>query len=305
MSAEAIQARILEADLIAGAEKTRVQAILEELWKKKVALIGGIILLSLVLVGSFAPVIAPYDPLKQELNIRLSPPFWMTGAKPGHILGTDALGRDALSRLIWGARVSLMVAFGATIVSISIGAGLGLLAGFSGRKVDDLIMRLADIKLAFPFILLAIALVSVLGASLQNVIIVLGITSWAAACRVVRAEVLSIKEREYVVAARASGQRKWSILLGQILPNAATPIIVLATFDIGRFILWEASMSYLGLGVPPPTPSWGTMIADGQDYLSTAWWVATIPGFVIMFACLGGNLLGDFLRDVMDPELKE
>ncbi|MBI2304959.1 MAG: ABC transporter permease [Chloroflexi bacterium] len=305
MSAEAIQARILEADLLAGAEKNRLLSILGELWKKKVVFVGGVILFSLLFVGIFAPYVSPYDPLKQELNIRISPPIWMAGAKAGHILGTDALGRDILSRLIWGARISLTVAVGATALSIGIGASLGLLAGFSGRKVDDLIMRLVDIQLAFPFILLAIALVSVMGASLQNVVIVLGITTWATPCRLVRAEVLSIKEREYIVAARASGQRTWSILLGQILPNAATPILVLATFDLGRFILSEASLSYLGLGVPPPTPSWGSMVADGQDYLSTAWWVSTIPGFIIMFACLGGNLLGDFLRDVMDPELKE
>ncbi len=221
-----------------------------------------------------------------------------------HALGTDHLGRDILSRIIFGSRIALLVGLAAVVISGVLGMVIGLVAGYFGGRMDDFLMRLADIQLAFPFILLAIAVIGVLGPSLRNIIIVIGVSSWVVYARVVRGEVLSIREREYVQAAVALGSRHWRVLMPHVLPNTFTPWLVVATLDMARVIVIESALSFLGLGVQPPTPTWGGMLADGRVYLSTAWWLATFPGLAILITVLGINLFGDGLRDTLDPRLK-
>lgn len=253
-----------------------------------------------VLAGVFAPLLAPHDPEIPALARRAVPPG---GQAEGvaFALGTDALGRDILSRLLFGARVSLVVGVCAVAIGGTLGTLLGLLAGFYGRGVDALITRLADLQLSIPFLILAISVMAVLGAGLSKVILVLGLTSWIMYARVVRGEVLAVRNREYVLAAQALGASDATILRRHILPNVSTSAIVIGTFEIARAILSEASLSFLGLGVQPPTPSWGGMVADGREYLTTAWWMSTWPGVVIATTVLAINLLGDWLRDVLDP----
>jgi peptide/nickel transport system permease protein len=263
--------------------------------------IGVLVLLgAFILAGIFAPLIAPHDPETPALATRMLPPG-TTAEGSFFLLGTDALGRDLLSRILFGARVSLVVGVCAVAIGGSIGTLLGLLAGFYGRGVDAAITRLADLQLSIPFLILAIAVMAVLGAGLSKVILVLGLTSWIMYARVVRGEVLAVRSREYVLAARALGAQDATLLWRHILPNVSTSAIVIGTFDVARAILSEASLSFLGLGVQPPTPSWGGMVADGRDYLTTAWWVSTWPGVAIALTVMAINLLGDWLRDVLDP----
>jgi len=250
-----------------------------------------------------APFLALHDPNDQSLRRRLIPPAWEGKGTWEYPLGTDHLGRDIFSRAIYGSRVSLTVGFSAVLISGTLGALLGLIAGYYGGKIEAIIMRLVDIQLAFPFILLAISVVAVVGAGLKNVIIVLGIAGWMVYARMVRGEVLSVKEREFVVAAKAVGVRDSLILLRHILPNVLTPVIVVATFSVANVIILEAALSFLGVGVEPAIPTWGGMLADGREYISTAWWLATFPGLAIMFTVLGINLIGDWLRDILDPRL--
>ena len=252
----------------------------------------------------FAPLISPFDPLAQDIGQRLKEPGWQDAQGRIHPLGTDHLGRDILARIIHGSRIALSVGLAAVLISGVLGMAIGLVTGYFGAKVDDFFMRLADVQLAFPFILLAIAVIGVLGPSLQNIIIVIGVSSWVVYARVVRGEVLSIREREFVQAAVALGSRDWRILVRHVLPNAFTPWLVVATLDMARVIIIESALSFLGLGVQPPTPTWGGMLADGRVYLSTAWWLATFPGLAILITVLGINLFGDGLRDTLDPRLK-
>ena len=267
------------------------------------AVFGLTVLLGMGAAALLAPQIAPWDPTRQMLVKRLRPPMWEARGLRQHPLGTDHLGRDILSRILYGGRISLGVGLSAVTLSCLIGVTLGLLAGFHGGRTDALIMRVVDVFLAIPYILLAMGVVFALGASLVNVILVMAVTRWVQFARVVRADVLSIREREFVSGARARGNRSLRLLLRHVLPNALTPIIVVATLELAFMIIYESALSFLGLGVQPPTPTWGWMLSDGRNYIATAWWLATFPGLAIMLTVLAVNLLGDWLRDTLDPRL--
>ncbi|HXJ83132.1 MAG TPA: ABC transporter permease [Candidatus Methylomirabilis sp.] len=268
------------------------------------AIFGLAVLVSMGAAAILAPQIAPWDPTRQMLMKRLRPPMWEARGLREHPLGTDHLGRDILSRILYGGRISLGVGLSAVTLACLIGVTLGLLAGFYGGRTDALIMRVVDVFLSIPYILLAMGVVFALGASLVNVILVMAVTRWVQFARVVRADVLSIREREFVSGARARGNRSLRLLLRHILPNALTPIIVVATLELAFMIIYESALSFLGLGVQPPTPTWGWMLSDGRNYIATAWWLATFPGLAIMLTVLAVNLLGDWLRDTLDPRLK-
>ncbi len=278
--------------------------LLRRLVRRRTALFGLLVVLAVMLAAAAAPLVAPFDPLEQDIGQRLREPGWQDAQGRVHALGTDHLGRDILSRIIFGSRIALLVGLAAVVISGVLGMVIGLVAGYFGGRIDDFLMRLADVQLAFPFILLAIAVIGVLGPSLRNIIIVIGVSSWVVYARVVRGEVLSIREREYVHAAVALGSRHWRVLATHVLPNTFTPWLVVATLDMARVIVIESALSFLGLGVQPPTPTWGGMLADGRVYLSTAWWLATFPGLAILITVLGINLFGDGLRDTLDPRLK-
>jgi peptide/nickel transport system permease protein len=278
--------------------------LLVRLMRRRTALFGMLVVAIVALTAVFAPLVSPFDPLAQDIGQRLRPPGWHDQDGRSHPLGTDHLGRDILARIIYGSRIALLVGVSAVAISGVLGMAVGLVAGYFGGRLDDFCMRLADIQLAFPFILLAIAVIGVLGPSLGNIIIVIGVSSWVVYARVVRGEVLSIREREFVHAAVALGSRDGRVLLRHVLPNTFTPWLVVATLDMARVIVIESALSFLGLGVQPPTPTWGGMLADGRVYLSTAWWLATFPGLAILVTVLGINLFGDGLRDTLDPRLK-
>lgn len=261
--------------------------------------LGGSTLLLLILAALFAGFIAPHDPNAQSIGARLLPPF-----SPGHALGTDGLGRDVLSRLIYGARVSLIVGTVAVVIGGSVGTLLGLLSGYYGGWIDDVVSWWVNVQLAFPFILLVLAVVAVVGPNLRNLIVVLGLGSWVVYARVLRGQVLTIREREFVTASRVVGATDRRLIWRHILPNAMMPLIVIVSFEFARMIILEASLSFLGLGVEPSVPSWGSMLAEGRSYLDVAWWVATIPGLAIMLTVLSVNLVGDWLRDELDPRSK-
>lgn len=277
----------------------------QSLRRYKTALGGLIFLLLLLLTALAAPLVAPHDPHRVSIASRLKPVFWMRGGAVTHPLGTDSLGRDILSRLIYGARVSILVGLVSVAISGVVGITLGLLAGFFGGKLDDLIMGLAEVQLAFPFILLAITVMAVVGPGLFNVITVLGVSRWVAFGRVVRGQVLTVREKEFVEAACALGYPVHKVLFFQILPNITSPLIVIATFAVAGNIISESSLSFLGLGVPTSTVTWGSMLSEGREYLRVAWWLATFPGLAIMLTVLSINLIGDWLRDFFDPRLRD
>ena len=256
-----------------------------------------------LLMGLLAPFISSHDPLNQDLLARLARPSWLSSGNPDYVLGADGLGRDVWARIAYGARASLLVGVSATVLATIFGSILGLLAGFHGSWVDKLIMRLTDIQMAFPSILLALAIMVMLGAGLINLVIVLAVASWVLFARVIRAEVLSLREREFIQASIALGAGGSRILLIHLLPNVFGSIMILATVTLARVIIAEASLSFLGLGIPPPNPSWGNMLADGRQYLAIAWWASTFPGLALMATVVAVNLLGDWLRDVLDPRL--
>jgi peptide/nickel transport system permease protein len=271
--------------------------------RRRTALFGLVVVVLVASTALSAPWLSPFDPVEQDIGNRLKPPGWRDAAGVLHPLGTDHLGRDLLARVIHGAQPALMVGFAAVLLSGLLGMVTGLLSGYFGGRTDDILMRLGDIQLAFPFILLAIAVIGVLGPSLPVIIVVIGVSSWVIYARVVRGAVLSLREREFVQAAHALGLRDWRILVRHILPNAFTPWLVVATLDMARVIVIESALSFLGLGVQPPTPTWGGMLADGRVYITTAWWLATFPGLAILTTVLGINLFGDGLRDTLDPRL--
>ena len=262
-----------------------------------------LVVVTVVAVALLAPVLSPADPGRQSLSARLEPPL-TTVRGSLHVLGTDQLGRDILSRLIYGSRISLVVGFASVVVAGVLGVGVGLLAGYFGGKIDAVLMRLADVLLAFPFILLALAVMAVLGASVRNVIIVFGVTSWVVYARTARAAVLALRDSEFVQASRSMGAGHGRLIFRHVLPNMLNPIIVIASFEVARIITTEASLTFLGLGIPPTTPSWGAMISDGRQYLRDAWWIATFPGLVLLLLVVAISFLGDALRDFLDPRSK-
>lgn len=258
-----------------------------------------------VLAAICAPLVAPYDPTQQSLRERLkAPTAFSEEGRQRHLLGTDQLGRDILSRIIYGSRVSLIVGFAAVLIGGAIGGSLGLLSGYAGGIVDEIVMLLVDAQLAFPFILLAIGIIAVLGPSFGNLIVIVGLSGWVTYARLVRAQVLTIKEREYVVAIRALGGSVWRIMASHIVPNTLAPFLVVTTLELARTILLESTLSFLGLGIQPPTPSWGGMLNEGRSYLDSAWWISALPGLVLMLTALVVSRVGDWLRDVLDPTLR-
>jgi peptide/nickel transport system permease protein len=259
----------------------------------------------LVLVAVFAPLIAPYSPTEQSLPEKLRPPAWQERGSTAHLLGTDGLGRDMLSRLVYGARVSLTAAACALLVGGAVGLTIGIVAGYAGGRVDATLMRIVDATLSFPTILIALLLAVSLGQGLRTIVIAIALIIWARFARVVRGEVLGVKTRDFVALARVHGCSGLRIMGVHILPNVMNTFMVLLTLHIGFVIIVEASLSFLGAGIPPPTPSWGQMVADGRSLIASAWWVSVIPGVAIMLMVLAFNLFGDWLRDWLDPRLRQ
>jgi peptide/nickel transport system permease protein len=275
-------------------------------WRRLPVLVlaAGAYIALLAVVAVAASYLAPHDPERGSLRARLAAPTLEAADGKAHVLGTDHLGRDILSRVIFGTRVSLVVGFAAVAVGGLIGGLLGLVAGFRGGWVDEAIMTVADAQLAFPFILLAIGIIAVLGPSFQNLIIVVGLSGWVTYARVLRSQVLSLRRREFVDAILALGGSVPRVLLRHILPNVGSTLMVIATLELARAIVLEATLSFLGLGIQPPTPSWGGMIHEGREYLDTAWWISIFPGAVLMLTSLVVSRTGDWLRDVLDPTLR-
>ena len=279
-----------------------VRVMIEARWP----VLALVILLATAIAAAFGPALAPFDPNRQNLILRLADP--MSSGPDGSVfwLGSDVLGRDVLTRLLYGARVSLLVGIAAIAVGGTIGIVAGLLSGYFGGWVDDVIMRLGDIQLAFPFILLAIMFLVVLGSGIWNLILVLGVGQWVTYARIVRADTLSLREKEFVEAARALGDSTTSIIFRTILPNILAPLTVIASFNVASVILSEAALSFLGLGVPPSVPTWGSMLAESRDTLvANKWWLAVFPGVAIVLTVLSFNILGDWLRDFLAPRLRE
>ena len=267
--------------------------------KNGLALVGALIVIFLFIIALMAPVISPYDPGQINIKRVLQEPT------AEHIFGTDSLGRDVLSRMIWGSRISLLVGFVAVGIATLIGIFLGALAGYYGRWADNLIMRFVDIMLCFPTFFLILAVIALLEPNIWNIMIIIGITGWMGVARLVRAEFLSLKERDFTVAEKALGAKDFRIIFRHILPNAMAPILVSATLGVAGAILTESALSFLGIGVQPPTPSWGNILTAGKDNIEIAWWLSLYPGLAILITVLGYNLLGEGIRDAIDPRLKQ
>jgi peptide/nickel transport system permease protein len=291
--AEATAAAVEPASGGAGARRTR-----------RLVTAGVGFVLAVAIVALAAPWLSPQDPTRQSLRGRLAAPTLQGTDGRAHLLGTDHLGRDVLSRVIWGARVSLLVGFAVVVVGGVIGATLGILAGYRGGWLDSTIMTLADAQLAFPFILLAIGIIAVLGPSFPTLILVIGLSGWMSYARILRSQVLVLRSREFVDAIHALGGSAGRIVARHILPNVLSSLVVIATLELARSIVLEATLSFLGLGVQPPTPSWGGMVQEGREYLDSAWWISTYPGLVLMLTSLVVSRTGDWLRDLLDPTLR-
>jgi peptide/nickel transport system permease protein len=259
----------------------------------------------MIITAVLAEFLTPYSSTEISLANRLRPPFWEQGGSLSHPLGTDPMGRDLLTRMIYGARVSLVVAMLALLVGGGIGAALGLMAGYYGGRLDALVMRVADTTMAFPIILFAILFVVVLGGSMVTTVFAVALVLWARYARVIRGEVLSLRERDFVAQARVAGCSSSRIMRIHLFPNILNTLVVLLSLQVGWVIIVEASLSFLGAGIPPPTPTWGSMIAEGRDYIATAWWVSFFPGVAILATVLSFNLFGDWLRDALDPKLRQ
>jgi peptide/nickel transport system permease protein len=277
---------------------------LKELSHHPIAMLGGIIVLLFVLAAIFAPQITVHDPELGGLRHRLAPPAWALEGELEYPLGTDAQGRDLLTRIIYGARISLLVGLLTVVISVSVGGALGALAGYYRGWLDTALSRFADLLMAFPFLIFAIAMMAFVGPGFGNLIFALTFKGWVEFFRLVRGEMMSEKTREYVEAARALGRNHPAIIATEILPNIVQSVFVLGTLRMGFFIVTEASLSFLGLGIQPPTPAWGSMVAEGRDVMLTAWWVSTLPGLAIVLLVLSLNVFGEGLRDILDPRLK-
>ena len=280
------------------------QATLRRVLRLRWGLAAGGVLLVIVAATVLAPWISPHDPLAVNIRHRLAPPAWMAGGSAENLLGTDQVGRDLLSRMIYGGRVSLVTGVAAVLMSATIGVLLGLAAGYFGGSTDWTIMTVINVMLTFPFVLLALAVIAVLGPNLVNMIIVLGVAGWPIYARTVRAETLTIRERDFVVAARALGMSHLRLVFRQIVPNLVSVIVVIATLQVAQVIVLESFLSFLGLGIQPPTPSWGNMLGEGRLYMLNSWWIATFPGLAIFLTTLVINLMGNSLRDWLDPHMR-
>ncbi len=282
-----------------------LRSIIGELWQDKPGFAGVLVLLVLLFCTVFAPLVAPHDPASQSLADRLQPPAWATGGTTSHLLGTDNLGRDVLSRLIFGARVSLLVGVSVVVLAGTFGVVMGLMAGYKGGRWDSIIMRVVDTQVAFPGLLLALTILAVVGPSVKTVIIVLAINGWMVYARITRGTVLSVKETAYVEAAEIVGCRPRRVIFRHILPNLTSPLLTLGILEFARIVLAEAALSFLGLGIQPPDTSWGLDISIGKDYLFNAWWLVTFPGIAIAVTVLSVNLVASWLRVVADPAERE
>jgi ABC-type dipeptide/oligopeptide/nickel transport system permease subunit len=277
---------------------------LEAFCRNRGGVIGGVLFVLIIGTSLFFPFFYTRDPLAQDLLARLTPPFWQETGSLTYPLGTDNLGRDILIRILYGSRISLMVGFTSVLVASTTGIVLGLISGYYGGRWDSLIMRVGDVFMAYPFMLLTISLIAVLGNSIFNLILVLGLSDWVTYARTIRGSAYSIKTKEFVMAAHSVGTPNWRILVRHIFPNVLSPILVLGTVRVANIIIWESGLSFLGMGPPPPMPTWGRMLAEGRVYVTDAWWLVTLPGLAIMLTILSINLLGDGLRDALDPRLR-
>jgi peptide/nickel transport system permease protein len=267
--------------------------------------IPTIVMAIMVILALFAPWISPHDPTQGKITDRYSPPAFMEGGKTEYLLGTDQLGRDILSRLIYGARISLSVSLLAIFITAGIGTILGIAAGYGGGRTDAVIMRIVDVALSFPGLLLAMLLAVAIGPGFWTVVFALSVLGWAGYARMIRGEAMRISQSDFVAQARVNGASGWRIMLRHIFPNIINSLIVLMTLQVGMMILAEAALSYLGLGITVPTPSWGSMVADGRANLDNAWWISAFPGICIGLVVMSGNFLGDWIRDKLDPRLRQ
>lgn len=279
----------------------KLRWIIKQLLKSKTGVVGFVIVMLIIFVAIFAPWIAPFESAKQDPSAILKPPSWVEGGEKAYFLGTDNLGRDILSRIIYGSQISLLVGLCSVILAGIVGLAIGLISGYYGGIIDAVFMRLADAFLAIPSVLFSLVVLSVVGPGVGTLIFALAFTKWVVYARLVRGEVLSVRERDYVRAARSIGVKNTNIILRHVLPNVFSSFIIVSALTVAATILGEASLSFLGLGIQPPTVSWGVMLSDGRNYLATNWWIATFPGIAITITVLGIIFLGDWLRDVLDP----
>jgi peptide/nickel transport system permease protein len=282
-----------------------MKSVISGLLQSRSGLFGFVLVALFILTALLAPFLGLPSPTRSSLAARMTAPTWSGLFSPGpHPLGTDELGRDILSRIAHGSQVTLIIACSAVVLGGVVGVLLGIIAGYFRGTVDRILMRIVDIQLSLPLMLLALLVVAALGPSTRNLIIVLALTSWLRYARIIRGQVLALREREFILSAHAIGAGTWRIMLRHLLPNVLTPALVVATLELARIIIMDAALSFLGLGVQPPNPSWGRMLSDGRVYISTAWWIVTFPGIAILLTVLSVNLLGDWLRDHFDPKLR-
>ena len=278
--------------------------LFQAFFRNKLALLGAVLLVIILGLAIAAPWIAPHDPVKQNLKLTLLPPAWSQGGNLSYLLGTDHFGRDILSRLLYGARVSLPTSIAAASFALLVGVSIGLIAGYFGGMIDTLLTGIVDVFLAFPLILIALSLAAILGPSQRNLVIVMAITGWMNYARVIRSAVLSIKTKDFIMAAIVVGAKDRRIILRHVLPNIISPTLVMFAYGVSQFIILKSALSFLGLGIPPPAPTWGRMLYEGRDFLTIAPWIITFPGIAIMLTVLSNNFIGDGLRDALDPHLR-